>query len=48
MRCVALLRGIQSHFPKLVSRPEYQRMTVRNWSTTTKLLAMLDEGHNRG
>lgn len=36
-------RSSQSRLSKLVSRPEYQRMTIRNWSTTTKLLAMLDE-----
>lgn len=36
-------RRSQSRFSRLVSTPQYQRMTIRNWSTTTKLLAMLDE-----
>ncbi len=36
-------RAAQSRFSRLVGTPEYQRMTIRNWSTTTKLLAMLDE-----
>ncbi len=33
----------QSRFSRLVGTPQYQRMTIRNWSTTTKLLAILDE-----
>jgi uncharacterized protein (DUF1697 family) len=33
----------RSRFSRLVSTPQYQRMTIRNWSTTTRLLAMLDE-----
>ena len=36
-------RSTQSRLSKLVSTPQYKRMTIRNWSTTTKLLAMLDE-----
>ncbi len=36
-------RRSQSRLNKLVSTPQYQKMTIRNWSTTTKLLAMLDE-----
>ena len=39
-------RRSQSRFSKLVSRPEYQRMTIRNWSTTTRLLALLAESHD--
>jgi uncharacterized protein (DUF1697 family) len=27
---------------KIVGTPEYQSMTIRNWSTTTKLRALLD------
>jgi uncharacterized protein (DUF1697 family) len=27
---------------QIVGTPEYQMMTIRNWSTTTKLLALLD------
>jgi uncharacterized protein (DUF1697 family) len=26
----------------VVGTPEYQLMTIRSWSTTTKLLALLD------
>ncbi len=36
-------RSSQSRLSRLVGTPQYQRMTIRNWSTTTKLLAMLDE-----
>lgn len=32
----------QSQLSRLASIPEYQRMTIRNWNTTTRLLAMLD------
>jgi uncharacterized protein (DUF1697 family) len=28
----------------IVGTPEYANMTIRNWATTTKLLAMLDAG----
>ncbi len=35
-------RRAQSRFSRLASTPEYQRMTIRNWATTTKLLAMLE------
>jgi uncharacterized protein (DUF1697 family) len=30
----------KSLLPKLASMPVYQRMTIRNWNTTTKLLAL--------
>ncbi len=36
-------RRTQSRMSRIVGTPEYQRMTIRNWSTTTKLLALLDE-----
>ena len=36
-------RNAQSRFSRLASTPQYQQMTLRNWSTTTKLLALLDE-----
>jgi uncharacterized protein (DUF1697 family) len=35
-------RASQSRLPKLVSKPVYQRMTIRNWNTTTKLLGLLE------
>jgi uncharacterized protein (DUF1697 family) len=31
-----------SRLSKLAARPEYKDMTVRNWSTTQKLLALMD------
>jgi uncharacterized protein (DUF1697 family) len=31
-----------SRLSKIVARPEYQNMTIRSWSTTTKLLALMD------
>lgn len=35
-------RRTQSRMGKIVGTPEYRSMTVRNWATTTKLLALLD------
>ena len=37
-------RRTQSHLSKLVSTPEYRQMTIRNWATTTRLLALLGAG----
>jgi uncharacterized protein (DUF1697 family) len=34
----------KSRMSSIVGTPEYQLMTIRSWSTTTKLLALLDEG----
>ena len=34
----------QSRMSRLSGTPEYQHMTIRNWRTTVKLLAMLDDG----
>lgn len=36
-------RRSQSRLSRLASTPEYQSMTIRNWRTTTKLLALLDD-----
>jgi len=36
-------RKAQSRLSRLVGTPQYQQMTIRNWSTTTRLLAILDE-----
>jgi uncharacterized protein (DUF1697 family) len=33
-------RAAQSHLSRLVQRPAYKYITIRNWSTTTKLLEM--------
>lgn len=32
----------RSHINKIVGSPMYQNITIRNWNTTTKLLAMMD------
>ena len=37
-------RASQSGLSRIASHPAYRRMTIRNWNTTTKLLAMMDEG----
>jgi hypothetical protein len=29
---------------RVASLPVYQQMTIRNWNTTTKLVALLDAG----
>lgn len=33
-------KASQSHLPKIIKLPIYQNITIRNWNTTTKLLAM--------
>lgn len=33
----------KSKLNKIMGTPEYKQMTIRSWSTTTKLLALLDE-----
>jgi uncharacterized protein (DUF1697 family) len=35
-------RRTQSRMSKIVGTPEYMLMTIRSWTTTTKLLALLD------
>jgi uncharacterized protein (DUF1697 family) len=37
-------KASQSHLAKVSTLPIYKQMTIRNWNTTTKLLALLDEG----
>ena len=34
-------RASQSRLPQLVQKPVYKGVTIRNWNTTTRLLAML-------
>jgi uncharacterized protein (DUF1697 family) len=36
-------RRTQSRMSRIMGTPEYQRMTIRSWTTTTKLLGLLDE-----
>lgn len=40
-------RRSQSRMSRITSTPEYRQMTIRNWATTTRLLAMLDEAADR-
>ncbi len=35
-------KAAQSLLPKIVSSAAYKSMTIRNWNTTTKLLAMME------
>jgi uncharacterized protein (DUF1697 family) len=35
-------RRTQSRLSRIVSTPAYKQMTIRSWTTTTKLLALLD------
>lgn len=35
-------RRTASRMSRIMGTPEYQLMTIRNWATTTKLLALLD------
>jgi uncharacterized protein (DUF1697 family) len=37
----------KSRMSAMMGTPEYRRMTIRNWTTTTKLLALLDD-HGAG
>jgi uncharacterized protein (DUF1697 family) len=36
-------RLTQSRINRIASTPEYQQMTLRSWTTTSKLLGLLDE-----
>ena len=38
-------RASQSYLTKIIGMPVYQNMTIRNWNTTTKILALM-EGQN--
>jgi len=40
-----IAKASQSHLTKIIGLPVYQSMTIRNWNTTTKLLALM-EGQN--
>lgn len=36
-------KASQSHLTKIIGQPVYQSMTIRNWNTTTKLLALMEK-----
>jgi uncharacterized protein (DUF1697 family) len=35
-------KASQSRLSKVISSPIYPRLTIRNWNTTTKLLALME------
>lgn len=37
-----IAKASQSHLTRIVSLPIYQEMTIRNWNTTCKILALMD------
>jgi uncharacterized protein (DUF1697 family) len=37
-------KAAQSYLGKITGMPEYKNMTIRNWNTTAKLLAMMEKG----
>jgi uncharacterized protein (DUF1697 family) len=37
-----IARASQSRLTRIIGLPIYQQMTIRNWNTTTKLLALMD------
>ena len=39
-------RASQSGLSRIASHPFYQRMTIRNWRTTTRLRSMMDEAYD--
>jgi uncharacterized protein (DUF1697 family) len=38
-------RVTQSRLSRIIGLPEYQNMTIRNWGTTTKLLALMEKAN---
>jgi uncharacterized protein (DUF1697 family) len=38
-------KATQSALPKIVQKPVYKSMTIRNWNTTTKLLALIEKSN---
>ena len=36
-----IIKASQSHLARIVTRPVYRNMTIRNWNTTTKLLEIM-------
>lgn len=40
-------KASQSHLTKIITLPMYQNMTIRNWNTTTKLLALMEAGNDK-
>jgi uncharacterized protein (DUF1697 family) len=40
-------RASQSYLTKIITLPMYKNMTIRNWNTTTKLLALMEAGNEK-
>lgn len=40
-------RASQSRMSRITALPIYQQMTIRNWNTTTRLLALMAGGHSQ-
>lgn len=38
-----IAKASSSHLTRIIGLPIYQNMTIRNWNTTTKLLAMMEK-----
>ena len=39
-------KASQSYLTKIIALPMYQNMTIRNWNTTAKLLALMEKGND--
>ena len=39
----SVAEATKSHLSRITQKPVYASLTIRNWNTTTKLLALLDE-----
>ncbi len=35
-------KATQSHLSRIIGKPNYRQMAIRNWNTTTKVLALLE------
>lgn len=40
-------KATQSHLSRIIKLPVYQNMTIRNWNTTTKLLALMENRNEK-
>ena len=40
-------KASQSYITKTIKLPVYQNMTIRNWNTTTKILALMEAGNEK-
>jgi len=40
-------KASQSHLTRIIAKPVYREMTIRNWNTTTKLLSLMEAKENK-